>query len=154
MRLEEADEMLRILEAQLLADQRNGECVVIQQLLCMGEQMVGNDVLGGTPHLRLHQCTKVSCGKAALFGKVSDRRKPLMQGFGPDIVIKQGDELLHHAVVNLLTGDELAVVEAQAVVEEQLNIRDDQLPRMFIDGMMQLLLYHGEDTSKHIHLLS
>lgn len=87
MRLEEADEMLRILEAQLLADQRNGKCVVIQQLLCMGEQMVGNDVLGGTPGLRLHQCTKVACGKAALFGKVSDRRKPLSLGFGVDIVI-------------------------------------------------------------------
>ena len=54
MRLEETDEMLRIFEAQSFAYHRDGKGVVIQQLLGMGKEAVGNDVLGSTSCLCLH----------------------------------------------------------------------------------------------------
>lgn len=65
----------------------------------MGEQTVGNDVLGGTSGLSLHQCAEIACGKAALVGKSGYRRQTFALGFGVDIIVKQGDEFLHHAVV-------------------------------------------------------
>ena len=55
MRLEEADEMLGIVEAEALAYRRDGQCIVIQELLGAGEEMTGDDVLGGTAGLCLDQ---------------------------------------------------------------------------------------------------
>lgn len=42
----------------------------------MGEQTVGNDVLGGTSGLCLHQCTEIACGKAALVGNQATEGRP------------------------------------------------------------------------------
>ena len=56
-------------------------------------------------------------------------------------------------MVDLLTGDELAVVEAKTIVEQQLDVGDNQFAGMLVDGMMKLLRYHGEYTAKNFHLL-
>ena len=45
MRLEEADEMLRIFKSQQFARHCDAEGVVVQQLLGMGEQTVGCKIM-------------------------------------------------------------------------------------------------------------
>ena len=112
MHLEETDKVLRIFKPQPLAYLGDGQRVVIQQLLGMGKEAVGNDVLGGTPRFCFYQCTELACGKATLIGKPSHGRKAFPLGFGYDIVVEHGDKPLYHSVVYLFAGDELAVVEA------------------------------------------
>ena len=51
MRLKEADEMLGIVETELLADDCDGQRLVVEQLFGLGKDMVGNDILGSTPRL-------------------------------------------------------------------------------------------------------
>ena len=84
----------------------------------MGKETVGYDVLGGTSSLCFDQCAKIASRKATFIGKPGYRRKAFTLGVIIDVVIEQGDELLHHIVVYLLTREELTVVEAQAVVEQ------------------------------------
>ena len=76
-----------------------------------------------------------------------------MLGFGGNVFIKQCHKLLDHRMVDFLTGDELAVVETEAIIQQQLNVGDNQFARMFVNGAVQFLLYHGEHTSKDVHLL-
>ena len=52
MSLEEADEMLRIFKAETIANHRDGQRLVVQQLFGMGEKVVRDDVLGGTTSFR------------------------------------------------------------------------------------------------------
>ena len=58
-------------------------------------------------------------------------------------------ELLHYAVIDLFTGDELAVVEAKAIIEQKLNVGYYQFTGVFVDGAVQFLLYQGEDSTEH-----
>ena len=45
-------------------------------------------------------------------------------------------------MINLLACDELAVVEAQTVVQQQLDVGNDEFTRMLIYRMLQFLLDH------------
>ena len=122
MSLEEADEMLRIFKAQPIAYHRYGECVVVQQLLGMCEQTVGDDVLGCAPRLCLHQCAEISGGETTLVSKPCYRGETLAMGSGGDIIIKHFYEFPYHRMVDLLAGDELAVVEAETIVQQQFDV--------------------------------
>ena len=68
--LEEADEMLGIVEAETLADHGDGKHLVVQQLFGMGENIIGNDVLGRATCFHAHQIAEISAGQAALFGEI------------------------------------------------------------------------------------
>ena len=56
-------------------------------------------------------------------------------------------------MVYLLAGDELAVVEAEAIVQQQFDVGDDKFAGMLVDGSVQFLLYHCEHTPKDFHFL-
>ena len=56
-------------------------------------------------------------------------------------------------MIYLLAGDELAVVEAETIVQQQFNVGDDKFAGMLVDGSVQFLLYHGEHTPKDFHFL-
>ena len=45
-------------------------------------------------------------------------------------------------MINLLACDKLAVVEAQTVVQQQLDVGNDEFARMLIYRMLQFLLNH------------
>ena len=122
MRLEESDEMLRIVEAETLADEGDGQCLVVQQLFGMGKKVVGNDVLGGTTGFHAHQIAEISARQTAFFGKISYRGQTIAKGFCGDIIIKQLHEFPDHRMVDLLAGDELSVVEAEAIVQQQFDV--------------------------------
>lgn len=55
-------------------------------------------------------------------------------------------------MVDLLTGNELAVIEAQAIVEQQFYIGDYQFTGMVVYGVLQFGIYHIEYPLEHFHL--
>ena len=57
-------------------------------------------------------------------------------------------------MVYLLAGDELAVVEAETIVQQQFNVGNNKFAGMFVDCSVKFLLYHGKHTTKDFHLLS
>lgn len=136
--LEEADEMLGILKAEVLADLRDRESLIVQLFLGGSQQAIVDVFLGSQFGLALDDLSEVSGREVATIGEVGHGGQPLLSGLCTDIVSEQAIELLHHGVVDLLTGDKLAVVEPQAVVEQQLDVRDDQFPRVVVDGTLQL----------------
>ena len=74
MRLKEADEMLGIVEAETLADHGDGQHLVVQQLFGMGENIIGNDVLGRATSFYAHQIAEIAVRQAAFVCKISYRR--------------------------------------------------------------------------------
>ena len=56
-------------------------------------------------------------------------------------------------MIYLLAGDELAVVEAETIVQQQFNVGNNKFAGMLVDGSVQFLLYHGEHTPKDFHFL-
>ena len=54
-------------------------------------------------------------------------------------------------MIDFLAGDELAVVEAEAIVQQQLNVGNNQFAGVLVNGAVQFLLYHGEHTPKDFH---
>ena len=89
MRLKETDEMLGIFEAETLADEGDGQRFVVQQLLGMGQKMVGDDVLGSTTGFHAHQVSEISARQAAFIREISYRGQPFALGFRGDVIIEQ-----------------------------------------------------------------
>ena len=56
-------------------------------------------------------------------------------------------------MVYLLAGYKLAVVEAEAIVQQQFYVGDDKFACMLVDGTVQFLLYHRKHTPKDFHFL-
>ncbi len=73
---------------------------------------------------------------AAFVGKVGYGRQPFTLRFPGNVFIEQRDELLDHRMIDLLACDKLAVVEAQTVVQQQLDVRNDEFTRMPIYRML------------------
>ena len=145
--------MLGIFEAETIAYHCDGQRLVVQQLFGMGEKVVRDDVLGGTTGFHAHQIAEIAVRQAAFVCKISYRRQTVMQGFCGDIIIKQFYEFLYHRMVDLLAGDELAVVEAETIVQQQFNVGDNKFAGMLVDGSVQFLLYHRKHTPKDFHFL-
>ena len=47
-------------------------------------------------------------------------------------------------MVDFLASDELAVVEAETIVQQQLDVGNNQFACVLVDGAMEFLLNHGE----------
>ena len=56
-------------------------------------------------------------------------------------------------MVDFLASDELAVVEAETIVQQQLYVGNNQFACVFVDSAMEFLLNHGEHPPKYFHLL-
>ena len=69
-----------------------------------------------------------------------------------DILTQQEVELLHHRVVDFLAGDELPVVEAKAVIEQQLDVGYYQFSGVIVYRMLEFRLNHVEHLLEHNHL--
>ena len=54
-------------------------------------------------------------------------------------------------MVNLLACDELPVVKAQTVVEQQFDVAHNKLARVFVDAALQLLVNHVEHASEYVY---
>ena len=60
MRLEETDEMLRVFEAEAIANHRDGQRLIIKKLFGINKNMVGNDVFGGTTCFHTYQIAEIA----------------------------------------------------------------------------------------------
>ena len=69
-----------------------------------------------------------------------------------DILAQKKVELLHHRVINFLAGDKLPVVEAKAVIEQQLDVGYYQFSGVIVYRMLELRLNHVEHLLEHNHL--
>ena len=70
MRLEETDKMLWILKAKLDAHLVDAQDAVVEQLFGSGDEMVGNEILGGSARLYFDKRAEISCRESALVGKI------------------------------------------------------------------------------------
>ena len=152
LRLEKADEVLRIFKAEVLAYLRYAEGFIIKQLTGKRKQTIVDHTLGGFAGLSLDQFSEIFGRIAAFVGKVGYGRQPLTLRFTGNVFIEQRDELLYHRMINLLACDELTVVEAQTVVQQQLDVGNDEFTRMLIYRMLQFLLNHCEYITEDIDL--
>ena len=69
-----------------------------------------------------------------------------------NVFIEQRDEFLDHRMIDLLACDKLAIIEAQTVVQQQLDVRNDEFTRMLVYGMLHFLLDHREHITDDIDL--
>ena len=80
------------------------------------------------------------------------RGKPISHCIVNYVAIKKRSELLHHRMVDFLTGHKLPVVEPQTVVEQKLNVAHDKLLRVLVDTTMELFVYHVENSAEDVYL--
>ena len=69
-----------------------------------------------------------------------------MLRFPGNVFIEQRDEFLYYRMVYLLACDKLSVVEAQTIVQQQLDVRNDEFTRMPIYRMLEFLPNHFKGT--------
>ena len=134
--------MLRIFKAEALAHLRYAEGFIIKQLTGKRKQTVVDYTLSGFASLSLDQFSEIFRRIAAFVGKVGYGRQPFLLCFSSNVFIEQRDEFLDHRMINLLACDKLTVVEAQTVVQQQLDVGNDEFARMLIYRMLQFLLNH------------
>lgn len=67
------------------------------------------------------------------------------------IVIEHLGELTDHGVVNLLTCNELTVVETEAIVEQKLDVANNEFARVAVDASVQLLIDHVQHASEDVY---
>ena len=125
----------------------------MKKFLGFGKNPLVDQVFGSASRFGFYQGAEISGGKAALVSEVCDCRQAILLSLRVEIFIQQMKELLYHAVIDLFTGYDLAVVEAQAIIEKKLDVGYYQFPGVFVDGTVQFLLYHGENSTEHLHFL-
>ena len=80
--------------------------------------------LGRFSRFLLYQVAEIAWRQARLVGKIAYRGQPLpLRAAAAEIVVQFVLELMQHVAVHLASRAELAVVEAQAVFEEQFYVR-------------------------------
>ena len=152
MRFEETDEMLGVFKAELHSYFVYAEAAVVKQLFGGSEETVGNEILGSPARLHFYQCAEIAGGEAALVGKIGHGRQSLTACLCLDIVGQHPFEPSHHIMVDLLARHELTVVETQAIVEQQFDVRHNQIAAMLVDGAVQFLRYHVQYAAKYLNL--
>lgn len=152
MCLEETDEMLGVLKTELQTDLVDAQVALVQQLLGGGEEVVGNEILGSLAGLHFDQGAEVAGREAALVGKIGHSGQSLTAGLCLDIVGQHPLKPPHYVVVDLFARHKLAVVEAKTIVEQQLDVRHNQVAAVLVDGAVQLLRNHVQYIAEYINL--
>ena len=76
-----------------------------------------------------------------LFGAPAHRRHAVLLGaVSCEIVAQQAFESGQHVAVDVVARDELPFVEPRAVIQQQLDVRDDQRAAVFVDRVFQFRL--------------
>ena len=64
--------MLRVFEAEAIADHRDGKRLVVKKLFGIGKNMIRDNVHGGTTCFSFDQGAEIAVRQAALVGKIGD----------------------------------------------------------------------------------
>ena len=104
---------------------------------------------GGHAGFPPQQVAQVVGRKTELVGTVLYSRQAFgSQSIGMEIVVQQGFKTGKYVAIQILAGDELAVVEADAVIQQKLDIIHDERFAVFVkDRTLQLLadVLHAAD---------
>ena len=138
--LEEPREVLRILEAEFICDLSDCLLRVENAVLRNGDEFELYVFLGGLPGLLLDQIPEIVGRQAQLPGTILHRRNPVALGLPVvEVVVQQSFKTGQHVVVHIRPRDELPLVEAQAVVEQCLDLDGDEPFAVAVDRMFQLV---------------
>src|SRR3712207_83972 len=93
----------------------------------------------------LHKIAEIVGRQVTFLREIFYRRQPFTQGTAlPEVVVKQAFKLIKHVKIGRTAGDELPLIEAQTIVEQQFYVAADELSAVLVNGMVQLLLYLGK----------
>ena len=115
--LEQTGEVLRILEAEFVGDLSDRLVGCQNPFLGRGDQLELDVLLGRFAGFLLDQIAEIVRGKAQFSGAPFYRRQPFALGAIPrKIVVEQPFEPGQNVMIDVRTGDELPLVEAQTVL--------------------------------------
>ena len=145
--------MLWIFEAELIGDFTDGQTGFYEQLLRTLNDGILNVTLGGSAALLANQVAKVVGREAGLVGEVSHSGQTVSFRMTALEVLAQllmegGEDVAVHFVAR----DELTVVVAHAVVQQQTDGIGDERLRVAVDGVLQLLFDSVEQFHYHVLL--
>lgn len=143
--------MLGIVETEGLADMSYCEGLLVEEAEAGSQKSVGNDVFGRATSLGFYKFAKIFWGVVALVRKVGHGGETLGGGEVGQIVIEHLGELTDHGVVNLLSCNELTVVETEAIVEQKLDVANNEFARVAVDASVQLLVYHVQHATEDVY---
>ena len=125
--LEPSAEMLRVGKSQFVGYFADGLRGVEHPFFRHLEHLLLDVFQGGHSGLLLDEVAEIVGGKAKRFGALLYRRHPLCCGLARcEIVVQQILEAGQDVVVGIFAGDELTVVETDAVVEQQFDVVGNQ----------------------------
>ena len=100
---------------------------------------------------RAQHITQITRGNIQLFRKILDGRYSLTQGsFIAEIFIQNVFQLLQQIVAYCFAGDELTLIKPIGVVQQQLNLRNNDILAKIVYSAVHLLLddcKNGNDGS-------
>lgn len=153
-RFEQAAEMLGILEAQFVGDFADGFAGVEHFFLGQIYDFELNIFLSGFPGFLFDEVTEIIGGQVQLVGAVSNGRQAQRLRFvGLEISVQHRFKAFQNALVHIVTSDELAVVEPDAVIQKQLYIGNNQSLAVFVDGVLQLKFNFVQTIHHHLTFL-
>ena len=134
--------MLTALEAQAISQFGDGHIGGVQVLLGNVDNLLLNKLHRRLAGLLLHKVAEVVRRETTLVGKRLDRWQPAHEDGFPvvEIVVQCLFKGSHHTVVFQLARDELAVVKAQAVVEQQLDVAADEFAAELVNRAVDFFL--------------
>ena len=152
-RLEQTCEVLRIFEAELIGDFADGQTGLDEELLGTLDDGILDMALGGGAALLADEVAEIVGREAGLVGKVGNCWQTVPFWITADEILLQllmegGEDV----AVYFMAGDELAVLVAHAVVQEQADGIGDERLRVAVDGVLQLLFDSVEQFHHHVLL--
>ena len=136
--LEQAGEVLRILEAEAVGYLAERQGVVEDVLLRQADDLALDVALGGLSRLALDEVAEIAGREVGLVGKVGHAGQAVALGVAADEVVAQmALEAGEDVAVHPFAGDELALVVAHAVVEQHADGIDDEWLGVLVDGVLQ-----------------
>ena len=131
------------------AKQKSGECIRLQTFDFLGFTFYCGRSRKGMPYIMPKTSSKKFRQKIRPFY----RRQPFALGAIPrKIVVEQPFEPGQNVMIDVRTGDELPLVEAQTVVEQHFDVDGDEPFAVAVDSVFQLLPDLEEAADDHFAL--
>ena len=133
--------MLRVLETKFVGNLADGLPRVEYALFCHIQGLLLNMLQGGFTRFLFQQVAQIVGREAESVGTILHGGQSFRGRFaGMEIRIQQGLEAGKDVAVQVLAGDELAVVEAFAIVEQQFDVVGDEGLAVLVHRVLQFLL--------------
>ena len=141
--------MMRILESDLIGYLAHGLVRACQQVLDTVDDSEVDVFDGGLACLFLDKVAEIVGGEVELVGTPRHGGQTDLLGLvGIEVAGHQFLETGEDITVDGFTGGKLAVVEAEAMVEQDFDVGGDDAAAMLVDAVVQFFLYLGEDACR------